>query len=132
MSDERMEVKNAIRVSDPICPTCGSNLPYQVSVDAIEAHDTAWVLRGTGKPKSVKVQCSCPNCGQMFTTLMSMIPIECAPFPCPKCGHLQDLEYKVQHIQAEKDSFQFEAKIICKKCGNTKSFKEVLKKILEV
>lgn len=133
MEDKSLEVKKAVYIRpNPTCPKCMKVLPYQVNIDSIESQDVGWVLHGVGKHKTSKVLCRCPNCGAMYQTLLYAIPIECASFPCPKCHQLQNLEFKVHHIQVEKDYFEFEAEISCKKCGNKKSLKKALKKVMDV
>jgi C4-type Zn-finger protein len=61
-----------------------------------------------------------------------IIPIQCAGIPCPNCGKLQNLHYKIHDIKTSKYSFKFEAKIECKKCDMKKSFTKVLGKISEI
>jgi len=41
----------------------------------------------------------------MFEAVRAEIPIECHSYPCPKCGGLQDLDYKVQKIDAQGNEF---------------------------
>ncbi len=134
MSDELLKVEKVIHIlHPPVCRSCGGRLHYRIKIVSIEAQDTHWDLRGKGKlEKNAGPKLFCPECGSILETLEYMIPIECASFSCPNCGQLQHLEYKIQRIEVANDAFQFEAKITCRKCGNTKSFKEVIKKILGV
>src|SRR5947208_1677754 len=120
MSDEPMEivsseleqVKDVICVLEStVCLNCigRRDFRYHISIDTIEAKDANWNLSGEGKIHKTEMQCRCPRCAAMFRALMYMIPIECAPFSCPQCGQIQELEYKIQQIRVKGDEFQFEA-----------------------
>ncbi len=105
----------------------------------IQSEEAEWILKGKGnfdenttQTLNVYKTLRCKRCGELFVLLGKEIPVECAPFPCPKCGEQQDLEFKIEHIAMEEDSFTFEAKISCKRCNKKKSLKNILQKILEV
>ena len=114
---------------------CGFYLyPYEVWVSSIEKKEDGWMAKGGGvATHEIKGHCLDPTCAMMYETIIREIPIQCASFPCPVCGVAQDFEYKVQSIEAEKrESFQFIVSIICGKCSKRKTFKKVLKKLLEI
>lgn len=134
MGNELKKANEAIHIIyDPsLCSDCLRGMKHSgyediISIDVAEARDVYWVLQGSGQYRGF-----CPQCGKLYVALEHIIPIECASFPCPNCNLLQNLEYKIQRIQVEKGTFQFEAKIICKKCNKKFTFQKTLEKIFSI
>jgi len=73
-----------------------------------------------------------PDSVLMFEAVRAEIPIECHSYPCPKCGGLQDLDYKVQKIDAQGNEFSFKAEIRCRKCQRKKTFVQILKELFKL
>jgi len=123
--------KHILVVQQPAgCMQCGRYHPHEhsVTVQSIEqSEDNGWKLRGTGR-----VSTHCPMCGAMFDAVRSEIPIECQSYPCPKCGGSQDLDYKVQKIDAQGNEFSFQAEICCRKCQRKKTFVQTLKELFKL
>src|SRR6266699_6880479 len=135
--------KSSESVRNVVCPKCKNQnhlippLNLNFEIYDIQSQEAGWLMKGKGKFDADTTQVlalnatfRCAACGSLYTSLVQAIPIECAPFPCPNCGEQQDLQYTIGHIASEDDSFAFEAKISCKKCGNKKTLKNILQKIL--
>lgn len=132
MKNKLSEVKKAIRiVPSSICPhpSCMQEYPYHITT--IESGEEDWIVHGKGSYNS-EISIICPRCAAIYRTIVHTIPILCAPFPCPKCGNLQNLDYNIYSIKADNDSFEFEVKIECKKCKKKKSFTKVIEKVLKI
>jgi 5-methylcytosine-specific restriction endonuclease McrA len=100
----------------------------RVTVESIEQHEAiGWKLRGTGR-----VEAHCTSCGAMYQAVQKTIPIECGSYPCPTCGEMQNLTYKVQRIDTNGREFSFEAEISCSRCHKKKTFVEVLKDLFKL
>jgi hypothetical protein len=132
MSDKLLETKHEIVVTKDYCHSCARLFapPFKVVVTSIESDDGGWTAKGKGR--IINRRCRCPRCKMIYETVMKAIPIQTAPFPCPTCGELQDFEYKVQSIEADRESFQFEVSIVCGKCSKKRSLKKILKKLFEI
>jgi 5-methylcytosine-specific restriction endonuclease McrA len=112
------------------CHTCREAYEnnHRVTIESIEQHEgIGWKLRGKGR-----VSTHCVRCYAMYDAVQISIPIECKSYPCPDCGELQSLKYKVQKIDANGNEFSFEAEISCTKCHKKKTFIEVLKELLKL
>lgn len=134
MSGELSEFKEAIKVVSPSgCPTCGWGLkqPYDIQITHIESGKEGWTAHGKGRYYEEQ-RCPCPRCAALYNAIVHTIPILCAPFPCPNCNELQNLNYKIRSIKTDEDSFEFEADIECNKCKKKKSITKIIKKIFEV
>jgi rubrerythrin len=116
-------------VSPGDCFECGEDYnKYSVTIESIEQRkDVGWKLRGAGR-----VNVICRRCAAMYNALQKAIPIECQSYNCPECGDRQNLQYKVQRIDAHGIDFSFEAEISCPKCHKKKTFVEVLKNIFKI
>ena len=151
MSNELSEAKEAIKVISPSgCHMCGraQKYPYEIRITSIKSSEEGWIARGKGRyiewafaavrgrqrtaPRDAIIDRYCPMCGKIYQAIEHTIPIQCAPFPCPKCGELQNLHYKIRSIITDEESFEFEVEIECEKCKKKKSFTKGLKKVLEV
>jgi hypothetical protein len=71
-------------------------------------------------------------CRAIYDAIMHSIPIQCAPFPCPKCHELQNLRYELTSVTTEKEEFEFEVVIECAKCQKKRSLSKALRKIFEI
>ncbi|MCK4733852.1 MAG: hypothetical protein KAT65_15465 [Methanophagales archaeon] len=132
MRDELSEAKKAIRIVPfSRCPHCGTHNEYPYHITSIESGEEDWIVHGKGSYNS-EIDIRCSHCAAIYRTIAHTIPILCAPFPCPKCGNLQNLDYNICSIKTYKDSFEFEVKIECKKCKKKISFTKVIEKVLEV
>ncbi|MBN6367479.1 hypothetical protein JZL89_19185 [Providencia rettgeri] len=115
---------------DKVCPHCRDHFSNNIEVIKIEKKSSyGWQLSGTG---TLEVKCHCPYCGQIYTSVSKIIPIECDSYSCPNCNESSHLEYKVCEIERNNDDFTFNAEILCKKCHNKNHFTQALKKILNI
>jgi len=69
-------------------------------------------------------------------TIRQEIELAASSFECPTC-HLSDtLEYQIEKVEPRtkdlNDGFTFEVKITCRNCAHKKSFKGIVKAILDV
>jgi hypothetical protein len=98
-----------------VCPGCGAYAGFpeaSVSVTQIEATAHGWRAAGKAEPAAAV----CPSCGQLFTLLQHLIPVECAEYPCPACGDASHLSYRIVEVKKEGDAYAFTAQIECAKC----------------
>src|SRR5438105_15457683 len=113
--------KSSDSIINVVCPKCRHEnhliSPLNFKIFDIQSQEASWIMKGSGKfdadttqVLALNVTFRCDSCGSLYTPLAQAIPIECAPFPCPKCGEQQNLQYTIDHIATKKDSFSFEAK----------------------
>lgn len=132
MMNDLPEAKNAIVIVYPnVCHHClrPQRDPYDVRITSIESIEEGWIACGKGH---YNIERMCYDCGALYRAIAHAIPIQCAPFPCPKCDELQNLSYNIRNIKTFEDSFEFEIEIECNKCKKKKSLTKLLKKALEV
>lgn len=123
--------RKAIVIQEPeLCHYCRSHFGSDVTVMKIERNlSYGWRLDGKG---AMHIECNCPVCGMMYTTVEKMIPIECDSYLCPSCNEASNLEYKVCKIERDNHEFTFNAEIFCKKCHKKNHLTQALKRILNI
>lgn len=130
MSDNQDKIESEIVYIRPGCYRCGKGkeVPYLINVSSVKSDNDRWIVKGKGH----LVHRRCNWCAWMYEAIMYTIPIECSPFPCPKCSELQNLKYELTSITTEKETFEFEVIIECSKCRKKNSLSKVLKKIIDI
>ncbi len=118
------------------CPKCGEfqafypkkNLVYKKNQIEIECDNCKGKTSFSG---NIKIRC-CSNCHFIYRAIMRTIPIQCAEFPCPKCGESQNLHPKIRNIKTDLQTFEFEVEIECKKCKKKKSLTNLIQRLFEI
>jgi hypothetical protein len=69
-------------------------------------------------------------------TVRREIELAASTFRCSKCGHDDTLEYEIENVAPRtndlKDGFTFDVSVTCGHCKRKKSFKKILKSVLDV
>ena len=90
----------AIEFVDPdSCPInrFGMSKPRVQVVDIAQVK-VGWIAQGI-----IRRQIACERCGAVYTQVVQYVPIECATFPCPSCGHGSKLITEVLSLTAIED-----------------------------
>ena len=78
----------------------------------------------------------CPICGVAIQTVRREIELAASTFECPTCHSTETLRYDIESVTQRtgdlKDGFTFNVKVTCDRCPHKKSFKSVIKSILDV
>jgi hypothetical protein len=132
MSDGLLKIEHGLVVTNDYCYYCARSAtpPFKVVITSIKSNEDGWIAKGKGR--KIHRRCRCAGCHMMYEAMMKSIPIQTAPFPCSTCGDIQNFEYKVQGIETDRESFQFEVSIVCHKCSKKQSLKKILKKLFEI
>jgi uncharacterized Zn finger protein len=89
-----------------------------VDISQVEA---GWIAHG-----EIELTCRCPNCGQAYSQIVQYIPIECASFPCPRCGPSSKLTPEILNITRAEGSYSFVALLKCDACSKQRRLSKVL------
>jgi hypothetical protein len=65
----------------------------------------------------------------VFELVQSVIPVECAEYPCPGCGDRSHLEYRIIEVKQEGDAYRFAAEITCTECTRRGIVRRILDQI---
>jgi len=112
-----------------VCPGCGympgppdTRSSFRVEIARIDAREAGWLTVG----QITDLSTVCPSCGQFYSALHRVIPIECAEFACPKCHRSESLDYRVERIELVDERYVFVASIECTKCHHRSLLRRLL------
>jgi hypothetical protein len=113
------------------CPAClGKMNPGQ------QSHLTMESVKAIEHGVETTGHVACPRCGMAIKAVRREIEVAASTFECPTCHRSDTLEYKIESVAPRtadlKDGFTFDVTVTCRSCPHKKSFKSVLKAILDV
>ena len=108
-----------------VCPWCGSSscqVPSsRVRVVDISRVEAGWIAHG-----EIQVSCACLGCGKVYIQIVQSIPIECASFPCPRCGPGSKLTPEILNMTEAESGYSFLAQLKCDACSRRSRFSKLL------
>jgi hypothetical protein len=107
------------------CPGCGSvnfaGPGSRVRVVDISQVEAGWIAHGV-----IYLSYQCMVCGAVYTQIVQSIPIECASFPCPRCGPGSKLTPEVMAISEAEGGYSFIALLKCDSCSRQSRLSKLL------
>ena len=67
----------------------------------------------------------CLECGRAYSVLAHYILIECAAFPCSKCGPGSELTTEILSITETEQGYSFVALLKCNRCSKQSPFSKI-------
>jgi 5-methylcytosine-specific restriction endonuclease McrA len=140
---ENLPSKNkTIAISQRYCYKCVNSKGKQYDIYIIDLGSNAGILMpnesGLGTPGGsittpiYWIDYQCPSCGMTYSQGQQTIPINQSSIICSRCGKGETFEYRVNQINAKKESFEFEVDLICENCRNKKTLKTTVNRFLSV
>ena len=74
----------------------------------------------------------CLECGRAYSALAHYILIECAAFPCSKCGPGSELTTEILSITETERGYSFVALLKCNRCSKQSPFSKLLRGLSKI
>ena len=120
-----------VDLSPDICPSCHERMqPGQ------QSHLTMESVKAIEHGVETTGHVYCRMCGMAIKTVRREIEVAASTFECPTCHHSDTLKYQIESVTPRtgdlKDGFTFDVKVTCGSCPHKKSFKSIIKAVLDV
>lgn len=106
----------------PYCDVVAPSPPDQRDVRIVKISQKKDGWRAEGQFFS----CRCPTCAAVFRGIVESVPVECAEYPCPRCGPGSILRTDVLALTDRAGYYDFEATLRCPKCEGRRRFRSKL------